>query len=105
MSLMNGPGESTFTRTFHCAHSCAWLLVRLMSAALDAPYAQTRPPPEYPAIEAMLTMLPPPCAFMWGSTHCDVRNGPSTLTEKILRHTATSISAGPSRAGVIPALF
>ena len=85
ISLMNGPGESTFTRTFHGAHSCAMLLVRFRSAAFDAPYAQTPAPPEYAAIVPMFTMLPPPWSRMIGETHWLMRSGPSRFTENTLR--------------------
>src|SRR3954469_25851102 len=105
ISLMNGPGDSTFTRTFHDAHSCAMLIVRLTSAAFEAAYAHTPGPPEYAAIDAMLTMLPPPCSRMIGATHWPIRSGPSTLTLKILRHTDRSMVLTVRRDGVMPALL
>src|SRR4029079_4071942 len=85
ISLSNGPGARTLTRTPHCAHSCAMDFVRLTRAAFDAPYAQIIAPPEYAAIVAMLTMLPPPWSRMVDSTHWLIRSGPSTLTAKSLR--------------------
>src|SRR5271156_4918850 len=83
ISLRNGPGDKTLTRMFHETHSCAMLLVRFTSAAFEAAYAHTPGPPEYAAIEAMFTMLPPPCSRISGAMHCAMHNGPSTLTEKI----------------------
>ena len=62
-------------------------------------------PPEYAAIVPMFTMLPPPCSRMVGSTHWLVRSGPSRFTENTLRQYSSVMSAGPIRAGLMPALF
>src|SRR5690242_18296758 len=98
---MKGPGDSMFTRIFHCAHPDAIPLVKLSRAAFDEPYAQIAGPPEYAAIVPMLTMLPPPWSFMIGKTHWLIRNGPSRFTEKTLRQYSRVMSSGPIRAGLM----
>ena len=89
---MNGPGDSTFTRTFHDAHSCAMLFVRFTSAAFDAPYAHT---PVTARVRRHRGDVDDAAAALIAHDRSDalaVRSGPSTLTEKILRQTSESSS-------------
>ena len=61
---------------------------------------QPRPP-----IELMLTMVPALARRMAGSTSCDSRARPNTLTSKPVRQVFMSLSSMVSKGGWMEALF
>src|ERR1700686_5441121 len=79
-SVSTWPGATAFTRACW-ASARARFLVRLMSAALLAPYAMLEPGMLRPATEAVLHTAP--CAARSASAAAGVqRNGPSRLVDR-----------------------
>src|SRR4029450_11349719 len=72
------PGQMQFTRMRSGASSIATALVRLITAAFAAEYACGPSPPDNPATDAVLMIVPPPpCVFM--------RRAPCLMPRKTLR--------------------
>ena len=66
------PGATQFTRTPRCRYSSASARVSCTTPPFDAQYAALYGWPMRPALDAMLTMLPPPSSRC-GSTACAIR--------------------------------
>ncbi len=79
MSVMNGPGAISLTRTPQLAHSFAMTSVRACSAAFDEQYKPSPGPGRNAPVVITLTIDPPPSVRM-RSAHRDASHiGPSVL--------------------------
>src|SRR5205809_1479814 len=89
------PGQIALTRISCGAYSRARLLVSEMTPALAAAYAGSLGEATSPAIEAMLTMAPPPHAFSAASPAAVVTNVVLRFCERYSSHCAPDMAPLP----------
>src|SRR5688572_12224591 len=75
MSVSVHPGQTALTVTFLCAHSSARARVRPSRACFEAQYAEVYLNPLRAAVEATLTMRPPPRSAILGKSARHSTNG------------------------------
>ena len=87
------PGQMALTRMLWRAKSMAMFLDRLITAALAAEYAAQRFSARMPAVEAMLTMTPPPRFLISGIATCEQRYTEVRLVSTMKRHSSSLASS------------
>mmetsp|Transcript_64001 Transcript_64001/g.157456 ORF Transcript_64001/g.157456 Transcript_64001/m.157456 type:complete len:249 (-) Transcript_64001:156-902(-) len=98
-------GERALTLILWGARSFAAVRVMPITAALDATYATMVGVPLSAATDAVLTMVPPPVAFMLLATACMTMNAPVTLTRITVSKSSTGYSSRGCIAPCTPALL
>src|SRR3954468_22166586 len=105
MGVCSWPGTTLFTRMFLGAYCTATTRESWITPALVAAYATCAEPLQrMPDAEAMLTIAPPPCFSITGSTYLQPRNTLFRLKFTCASNTSSDISTGPPAAEP-PTLF
>ena len=99
------PGQSATQRTPWFPKVAAMLALSPTRPCFDAVYAAPARPPRTPASDAMLTMTPPPCATIFGTTRLQSRYGPVRFTSNTRRHSSSVTSSTSASRSRMPALL
>src|SRR6218665_528061 len=104
IAVRTAAGVIAFTVMLDCASSLPSDLVKRMTAALEALYAEAFGLPSLPATEATLTMRPQLPDSMYGTIARLQGNNPFRFTSITCRHCSTGYAASGTFGPVIPAL-
>src|ERR1700722_2362637 len=97
MSVRNGPGAISFTRTPQLAHSLAITSVSAWSAAFDEQYNPSPAPGRNAPVVTTFTIAPPPCSRMRSAHRDESHIGPSVLVAYVFWN-----NSGLESASVVP---
>jgi hypothetical protein len=98
-------GAIALTRMFWLAYSIAALRVRPITPAFANVYGEMCNWPVRPAVEAVLTMLPPPVFSICAMQYFITKKKPSPSTPRTRCQSSTGMSCSGNCAPVTPALL